>query len=123
MAVEAARVVQLESQPLVGPQPRPAVIAPVPAQLAVNALVVITRGARPPEIACQDVHGVPAGRRLAHRRLPDQLVPAEVMGWVHVPDREDPHRVMMLRAEAEGGGASYDSHWYVRRRRKCRSSR
>jgi hypothetical protein len=66
-------------------------VAQVPAQLAVDVGAVGLRGAGV-RVRREHAHVVAAAPKVLDRGMPDDLVPAEVVGRVHVADREDAHR-------------------------------
>jgi hypothetical protein len=53
---------------------------------------VVRLGGSDVEVGGDHVDLVAVTLEVTHRGAPDQLVPAEVMGRIHVSDGEDPHR-------------------------------
>jgi hypothetical protein len=94
VTLEHLPVVAFESQAGERREAWEAMVAPVPAQLAVAVLVLRERrvGGGVAVIGRQDPHLVARRPQVLDGPAPDELVPAEVMGWVQVPDAQDPHR-------------------------------
>ena len=89
-----APVVALEPQPRAQAEARELVVAPVPAQLAV-AVRILGHGRIRGGVAVvgrEDPDLVAGVAQLLDGPAPDELVPAEVVGRVQVPDAQDPHR-------------------------------
>src|SRR4051794_33884992 len=93
MTVEHPRVVPLDPGPLEQAVARERVVAPVPAQLAVDVRVELLAHSLGPMVAGQHLHLVPAAAQVQHRRAPRELIPAAHVVWgVDVAYAEDPHR-------------------------------
>ena len=100
MALEDGGVRALEAQPLDPSQAGEVVVAPVPAQLAVDVRVLLAHGPRLAVLRGEHPHLVAGGAKVPHSGLPEHLVSALMVRRVHVADRQDPHRGQRMRVRS-----------------------
>ena len=84
-------VVAFHAQPFRHAHVGELVVAPVPAQCPVDVGLVAVGDARVTEAGGQHAHVVAALAQVPDGGSPDLLVPAEVVGGIHVPRGQDPH--------------------------------
>jgi hypothetical protein len=89
---EHVAVVTFEREPLARRHARKLVVMPVPAQLAVHVVVPFLLVYTLAAVVGGEHPDLVPGLALAHRgATPDELLAAQVVGWVHAADGQDAH--------------------------------
>ena len=91
LLAQHARVVPFDPDPLEPGQAWELVVAEVPAQFAAHEGVV-GLGAVRAQVRGEDTYAMSVPLEVVHRGAPDELVAAEMVRRVHVPDGQNPHR-------------------------------